>query len=39
MAVANTLNCKVGRLAMKYLGFWISHKRVGMEVLKTWLRR
>jgi hypothetical protein len=32
--IANMLNCQVGELPMKYLGFPISDKRLGMGTFK-----
>jgi hypothetical protein len=33
--IANMLNCNVGRLPMKYLGFPISNKRLGVKAFKS----
>jgi hypothetical protein len=33
-SIANMLNCKVGSLPMKYLGFPISDKRLGVKAFR-----
>lgn len=34
-SIAKMLNCKVGQLPMKYLGFPISHRRLGAGVFDS----
>ena len=37
--IANTLNCNIGKIPMRYLGFPISSRYVGMGGLKAlWTR-